>query len=517
MNFLNPWAFLMIAITLWIFKNLIGSKTQNRVLLVVLILTLFALSHPVITNELSKEKFIAHEYILAIDVSYSMMAKDIKPNRYKIAKQNIIKLLKNNTKDMFSIFAFTSNPLLISPPTTDHNIAISALDALTPEYILTKGTSLLELLKTIAKLQQKNKSLILFSDGGDEKNIDALLHTASTNNITINIVATASQRGSILEKNNHNIKDKNGHLVVSRINPILKDLAYKTGGFYIKLDEKNKDITTQIQTKLTKQKLDAQKLDADIISYTELYPIPLFFAFILLLLSLTKFEKYIPFLIIYLIFYPDLKIYASTFDFYHNKVAKEAYKNKNFTLAIEEFKKLSPSKYSYISIANSYYKNKEYKNALFYYSKIKTKDKKIKSIVLYNMANSAVMLKKYNRAKKLYKNSLILYYSKEAYENLINIIKIMPKIDVADMLPHIDDKKVKNITKNNQTKKDDKQNSSKSNSKKNTTNASNGAGGDKKVKNKNISLNKNDKNRYKMGYNAYELINKGYIDEKRPW
>jgi Ca-activated chloride channel family protein len=473
MNFLNPWAFLMIAIALWIFKNLIGSKTQNRVLLVVLILTLFALSHPVITNELSKEKFIAHEYILAIDVSYSMMAKDIKPNRYKIAKQNIIKLLKNNTKDMFSIFAFTSNPLLISPPTTDHNIAISALDA--------------------------------------------LLHTASTNGITINIVATASQRGSILEKNNHNIKDKNGHLVVSRINPILKDLAYKTGGFYIKLDEKNKDITTQIQTKLTKQKLDAQKLDADIISYTELYPIPLFFAFILLLLSLTKFEKYIPFLIIYLIFYPDLKIYASTFDFYHNKVAKEAYKNKNFTLAIEEFKKLSPSKYSYISIANSYYKNKEYKNALFYYSKIKTKDKKIKSIVLYNMANSAVMLKRYNRAKKLYKDSLILYYSKEAYENLINIIKIMPKIDVADMLPHIDDKKVKNITKNNQTKKDDEQNSSKSNSKKNTTNASNGAGGDKKVKNKNISLNKNDKNRYKMGYNAYELINKGYIDKKRPW
>ena len=519
MSFLNPWAFLMIGIVLWIFKDIVVLKSQNRVILVTLILALIALARPIITNEITKEKFVAHEYILALDASFSMNMDDIKPSRYKLAKQNIISLLNKNTNDMFSIFAFTTNPLLISPPTTDHNIAISALDALTQEYILTKGTSLTTLLEQISKLEQKHKSLIIFSDGGEENDVDALLSIAHKNSITINIVATGSKNGTILKKDNKAIKDVDAHLIISRVNPILKTLASGTKGFYIELDADHKDISLEIQTYLDKQNLDAQKLDADIVSYKELYFIPLFIAFVLLLTSLTKFQKYIPFLALLLFVSPNFDTSASMLDFYHKKVAQEAYKDKNYTLAIKEFKKLTPSKYSYISIANSYYKNKEYKNAMRYYSMIKSKNKKIKSIVFYNMANSASRLKKYKRAKTLYKQSLALNYTKEAYENLLKIIKLEPKTDVSAMLPHVDSKKVKNISQKQEQKQDDKkQQSSSSKSQQKASKATQGGGSNsKKKKDAKTSQKQGDKNRYKMGYNAYELINKGYLDEKRPW
>ncbi len=514
MSFLNPWGFLIIALVSWIFKNLFFTKApqqkQTKIIFIVLILSLISLCRPVIKNEKTKESFLAKEYIIAIDVSFSMNLQDIKPSRYEVAKRNIISLLKINTKDIFSIFAFTTNPLLISPPSTDHNTAISALDALTPEYILTKGTSLISLIKQISKIENEQKSLIIFSDGGDKHNLNQLLSIASKHSITINVVAIGSKKGSILRKGNQIIKDKNSHLIISRVNPILAKLAKKTDGFYLFVDENHQNIAYNIQDAINQQKLNEKKLDAEVLSYIELYYIPLLFAFVLLLTSLTKFQKYIPFLVLIVFLYPNTKLSASIFDFYYNQVAKEAYATKNYPKAIENFQKLTPSKYSYICIANSYYKNKEYKNALHYYKQVKTKNKKIKSIIFYNMGNSASKLKKYNRAKQLYKNSLTLNYTKEAYENLLKIIKIdkKPKIDVSTMLPHLNDKEVKNITKRQGEQKDNKQNSSTTNSQQKTSKVTHGGNGVSKS---------TDRNNYRMGYNAYELINKGYVNEKKPW
>ena len=148
MIFLNPWAFLLIIVILWIFRAILFMKhniendhfiqehkryhRQTQLILTTLLLTLFALSRPAMTNEISKEKFDANEYVIAIDASFSMQMQDIKPSRYEVAKENIISLLIKDTNDRFTIFAFTNNPLLICPPTTDKNIAISALDALEP-------------------------------------------------------------------------------------------------------------------------------------------------------------------------------------------------------------------------------------------------------------------------------------------------------------------------------------------------------------------------------------------------
>jgi len=535
MTFLNPYALLSIPIVLWIFKNIFLPQdserhelfqehkrytSQAKMLLFTLLLALIALGRPAITNEISKEKFEANEYIIAIDASFSMQMNDIKPSRYIIAKQTIISLLHLDVKDRFTLFAFTKNPLLISPPTTDHEIVISALNALEPEFILTKSTSLLSLLEQVSKLDQEHKSLIIFTDGGDEHNLNQLEHIASKNTIIINIVAIASQKGSIIKKNLQPLKDENAHLIISRINPILKNLAKDSGGFYLKINVDKRNLAQDIYSMMQKQHSDKEVLSSDVVSYKELYFIPLLGAIVIFLLALTKLQKYFTFLVLTLYISPNFDAKASLLDFHYNKLAKKASEEKKYTLAIENYKKLTPTQYSYISIANAYYRDKQYKNALHYYSQIKSKDKGVKSILYYNMGNAAFRLKKYSRAKEFYKQSLSLQYTKEAYENLTTLYKLnlQSKINVADTLPHVNDKKVKNITKKNESKKEDKESDSSSNSQQKASQGSQGGKGSKSKKESQQSKSlKSEKNKFKMGYNAYELINKGYVHEKEPW
>lgn len=537
MTFLNPLALLFLPIIFWIFRELFKTLTTNKkdefeqehnlyikqtkTLVIVLALLILALSRPAMVNEISKEKFEANEYILAIDSSYSMQMDDIKPSRYTKARELITSLLELDSVDRFTLFAFTSNPLLISPPTTDHKIIESALDAFEPKYILTKGTSLENLLHAISDLEQEHKSLLIFSDGGDEHKINTLLKIASSHAITLNIIAIASAKGTVVTKDAKPYKDKNQHLIVSRINPILKDLAKLTDGFYFEVNSADENIASDIYAQMLRQNTQRQKLESEVVSYKEFYFFPLFLAFILLLLSLTRLGKSLPFLALTLFISASTPAEASLFDFYYKELAKKAYEQKEYAKAAMYFKKLAPSQYSYMSLANSYYNNKQYKYSLRIYTQIKSHDPEIKSKVLYNMANAAFRLKKYQRAAEFYKQSLTLHYSIEAKENLMTLYALnrTSKVDVADMLPQVNDKEVKTITKKNDTKKDEQKNESgSSKSKQNAAQGSQGGAGAKsKKQNKDAAQIKGEKNNFKMGYNAYELINKGYINETQPW
>jgi len=535
MTFLNPLVLLFIPIILWIFRGTLLNKhqfvntvfkqehinyhNQTKLFILVLAFIFIALSRPAITNEISKEKFDANEYVLALDASFSMQMNDIQPSRYSVAKKNIVALLNRAINDRFTLFAFTKNPLLISPPTTDKQIVISAINALEPKFILSKGTSLTSLIEQVATLDQEHKSLIIFSDGGQEHNFTHLLSLLKSAAITLNIVAISSSKGSVIIKNGNALKDENAHLVISRINPILKDLAAQSGGFYFELND-NRDISRAIYEKMQTQNINAKELSTEVISYKEFYYIPLLLAFTLLIIILTKIKKYLPFLVISLIILPCSNAKASLLDFHYVKVAKEAYNKGEYLKAQDYFKKLTPSQYSYMSIANAYYKNKQYKHSLRYYSQIKSKNPHIKSIVFYNMANAAFRLKKYQRAYEFYKQSLGTQYSKEAYENMITLLKLnkKSKVNVSDMLPTADSKKVKNTTKKIDNKKENQNGGGSSSGKKRDAQGSQGkASGKSRKKNENSAMRQNDKNKFKMGYNAYELINKGYVNEKHPW
>jgi Ca-activated chloride channel family protein len=525
MEFLNPWVLFALVPLYFYYKKALTKESdakdfnrQTTLLYLSLASILISLSRPVIPQSIEKEKFDAQEYIIALDASYSMMSEDIKPNRYEAAKNLIQELLTQNPKDRFSIFAFTSNTLLISPPTTDTAISKSALDALNPANILTKSTNLKELFTNIAKTSAQKKRVIIFSDGGDENNAAVLADICKKNGITPYFVAMATKEGVALKKDGVLLKDQYSSIVVSRSNPMLRELAQMSGGHYY---EFGSSTLSELQSDLKADAEHKEDVSINVQSYEELSYIPIMISILLFLASVTKLHQLY---VLPLLFLLPHQSHASLIDFYHFQKADRAYFKQEYHQAAVEFSKASPSVQSYFNTASCYYKAKEYKKALEYFDKIQTKSKTIKQQILYDMAACAIQLKRYDRAEVYYEQALALGRDEDALYNIRVLQKLFLKsgVNISDMLPPKSAQSKQNSSKKTGTQKDEnKEGGGKSgSSQQQAGESSNGAGDSQKgdsQKGEQNAQSSSKQNKYQMSSQAYELINKGYTDEKQPW
>jgi len=285
MSLLYP-SFLWLLIPLAIFLWRGSTEIVTRVHLIILILLTIALSRPVIKHSAQEVEIEGRDLIIALDVSYSMNAQDIKPNRYDFAKGTILSLLEQNPANNVMMMVFTTNPLLLSPPTTDHQLIEIALDSLNRKFILTRGTSLKNLFDKLGEMKIENKEIILLTDGGEESNQEELIALIEQNHLSINILALGTKEGSTITKSDNTLlKDQEGNLVVSRINPILASL----GQSYTP-QSTPKATADKIYNSLIKQETKSSKQQY---LYTELYQIILLIAIILFLMVHTRWVKYL--------------------------------------------------------------------------------------------------------------------------------------------------------------------------------------------------------------------------------
>ncbi len=341
------WLLLPLALLLWHSPK----KPIFVVHILILMLLVLALVRPVYEAGLQESKIEAKEIIVALDVSYSMRATDLKPTRYEYAKKTIDALLKQNPSDNIMLIAFTSNPLLLSPPTTDHQLILTALDSLNPKNILTKGTSLKKLFTKLSSMHVENKNLILMSDGGDEKNLDNLSLLVRKSKLSLIVVALATPEGTTVEKDDGTVlKNKEGNLVISRINPLLKSLVASVDGTYIEASSSPENTAKKLTKALKKRNnknANTQKMQK---RHIERYQIPLALALLLFFMLHTKALKYLM-LLFALLGYP---LQASIMDDYHLHRAYDEYKKNDFENAIKELKQIKvPSQQSQTALANS--------------------------------------------------------------------------------------------------------------------------------------------------------------------
>ncbi|QSZ42422.1 VWA domain-containing protein [Sulfurimonas aquatica] len=529
MSFLYPWLFITLLPLYLFYKSLSKSeeKSKNREVALLFISCSFiilSLSRPILIDSKSSEKIDSQEFIVAIDASYSMQADDLKPTRYEVAKLELKKILTKLPKNRFAMFAFTSNAILISPPTTDTQISLSALESLKPEYILTKGTSLIELLRSVSKVSIEEKSLIIFSDGGEEHDLNTLVNIAKKNKIIPYIVATGSANGAILSKESKNLKDENDNLVISRINPILEEFANLSGGKYYTLDSNNKSIADSLISDINANSDKKRETKVDVLSHIELFYFPLMISLIAFLMAVTKVHQL--YVLIPLFLLPN-QAESSLLDFYHLRNANSLYQQKDYLSSAKEFEKIEPSVESYYNKAVSYYKAGHYRTAIEILSKIRTTDKSIKQKTLYSMGNCAVKMGHYKRAKIYYAKALNISKDEDALYNLKLLYTLNPKekTDVTDMLrtqqkdEQTQASKQDNNDKDKEKEKASKNSSSRSShkaleSKSGSSNPKKKSSNDEKKKTKDSATSST---KYKMGYKAYELINKGYTNEQHPW
>jgi len=512
MSILYPsllWLLLPIAV-LFYYRS---RQITDTIHLIVLALLVIALSKPVVDRGAQERKVEAQEIIVALDVSYSMRADDIAPSRYEFAVQTIDALLEENLNDNITLIAFTTNPLLLSPPTTDHQLISLALKSLRLDHILTHGTSLEKLLKKVSELPMEEKNLILISDGGEEQDELILNSIIQENRIHPIVLAMGTSRGSTIPKGDGSfLKDKEGNLVISRINPLLEALAANNSGSYLIPKSSPEAMAAELQGALDALDAKRQQLSKMTRSYVELYPIPLFTALLLFLLMHTRGVKYL--LLLAVLFGSQAQ--ASFFDLLKLDVAYEAYAEEEYNRSQEILSTLSTQTLqSQIALANSYYKLGEYQRAIKTYQTIRSTSPQIKQMLYYNIANAYTQLASYDKAKRYYAQALQLGEDEDARANLA-LIALLQEKKAAPGIAHPKSQNNAGSKSENQEQETDKERRSEDQ----PSSGSGSGGSEQKQKNREkmkLIEAHQDKQEQPLSSKVYEMINKGYIHEKQPW
>ena len=229
-----------------LFRGHSSAKTFVKFLLVALAFAVgcLAVANPRRPDQTSAEARKGIDLVIALDVSNSMLAADLAPNRLARAKQFVSKLIDNLKDDRIALVEFAGNAYIQMPLTFDQSAARLYISTAGPGSINVQGTSIGDALKkaevAFGEESDRFKSVVLITDGEthDEDAVQKAKELASKG-IMINTVGIGSPEGStIMDTATASPKrDENGQVVVSRLNDqLLKQLAVTTNGTYIHLE-----------------------------------------------------------------------------------------------------------------------------------------------------------------------------------------------------------------------------------------------------------------------------------------
>jgi len=184
------------------------------------------------------------DIMVALDVSRSMLAQDIAPNRLERAKHEIGKFIDLLRGDRVGIIVFAGESYVQCPLTLDYGAARMFLDAVTTDWVQLQGTAIAQVIgqSTAAFRSEghKHKVLVVLSDGEDlEDGAVEAAQKAAEQGVRIYTVGIGSESGvpipisqgpgSVVYK-----KDRSGNLVMTRLNPeVLDRIARESGGSYL--------------------------------------------------------------------------------------------------------------------------------------------------------------------------------------------------------------------------------------------------------------------------------------------
>lgn len=489
----------------------LNKTTRNGLLFITLLLFIVTLSRPVINQKEQDIKQSLIPIVIALDVSKSMMANDIYPNRIELAKKKLKEIINLSKNSTIGVLLFAKNSFILSPVTEDFISLNYIVDNLDTNLEFSNGSNIFAVLEATSHmlLDYKVKNLIILSDGGNDNGYDKEIEFAVENDIAIYSVGIATSQGAPIPVKNGYLTDSQGNIVNVKLNKSIKNLSLKTQGGYIDytLDTSDIDaIITQINSQSKKEELTTKKIK----TYTELFYYPLAFGIFVLFLALSSLpniifkKKTINSLMVIaltsLSFIPSKSI-ASFFEFENIENATKHYENSEFKEASTEYRKISQTPQSLYNLANSLYKEKKYKEAIDTYSKIVTTNKELESKKLHNIANSYVNTNNLKKAKEFYEKSLKLKDDKQTKENLDIVNKELEKQNKKDDKK---DKKNDKKNKNDKKKENQKQEKNKEDKKQKDKNSDDKKKKDEKSKNKNKDENKKDDKKEKNSNNTQQ-------------
>jgi len=273
-------------------QNTLSKWWRNIFWLIAITLTIVALARPQIDNGEIKVKSSFINVVTAIDMSKSMFANDVYPNRFEFAKKKFFDSLNYFKNTKIALIGFSSQTFLISPLTQDFNSLKFLGKNLNLDYLNLKGTDIMVTLESANNLfgDEKQKILLIFTDGSDQKEFSKEIAYAKEHHIVVYIYNIGTDKGGIIKDKHGVLKDKSGNIVVVKRTDNIKKLAIKTGGAYMKYSLANNDIKLLSDT--IQSSFKAKKEENSTIKDTkELFYYPLALALLFLFISLFSIPK----------------------------------------------------------------------------------------------------------------------------------------------------------------------------------------------------------------------------------
>jgi Ca-activated chloride channel family protein len=199
------------------------------------------------------------DVVVALDVSKSMLATDLAPDRLERAKQLIGKLMTAMPNDRIGLVLFAGKAYLQMPLTTDHRAAGMFVSSASPDAVPQQGTIISEALQRSANAfnaaERRFKTVVLISDGEDH-DVEAVNRAKelAEQGMMINTIGVGSPEGSYIPDRitgENKIDPATGASVISKLNEdVLKQIAATTNGIYIHLQESDEAVR-QLQRQLS--------------------------------------------------------------------------------------------------------------------------------------------------------------------------------------------------------------------------------------------------------------------------
>ena len=212
-------------------------------------LIIFVLARPQFGSKMETVKRSGIETVIALDISNSMLAEDVQPNRLDKSKRLVSKLMESFTNDKVGMIVFAGQAFTQLPITSDYISAKMFLDAIDPSLIASQGTDIggaINLaMKSFTPKEEVGRAIIIITDGENhEGGAEEAARAAAEKGMLVYVLGVGSPEGAPIPANtgrsNDFRKDKDGNVIVTRLNEeMCRQIAQAGKGMYIRVDNSN--------------------------------------------------------------------------------------------------------------------------------------------------------------------------------------------------------------------------------------------------------------------------------------
>jgi len=265
-----------------------------------IIFLIFGLSNPQVGSKLIEAERKGIDVVVALDVSNSMLAEDIKPNRLERAKQAISKLVDKMGNDRIGIVVFAGKAYTQLPITTDYSAAKLFLTTVSTKDVPAQGTAIGDAIELAIKSfddDSHSRAIIIITDGENHED-DAIkaAEDAASKGIRVYTIGMGLSDGApipVYDRYNRRVgykKDRQGNTVITRLNePALQQIAAAGKGIYVRANNTQSGLIKIFNdiNKLEKTKFES-KMFSD---YESRFQYFIALSLVFLLIELMVFEK----------------------------------------------------------------------------------------------------------------------------------------------------------------------------------------------------------------------------------